>query len=334
MGRLIPLALQEDLQTGRTTNTLLMRVDPVSPGFASYGITVLDRDVFYDDGAGMMRYSAAIGFQPTSLQGSADLSVDNARAESLMPEFDIPISEVDIRAGVYDFARFTVYLVNYENLDAGHITLRSGTLGQITIDADGLSYVNELRGLVAELKQSVCAKDSLICRAIYGSQAEASSTPGPVERYPCGKDATSELVEFTVSSVGLENTLTFTAFPFELEADALNPGMVFWSTGLNAGRSYEVDTNDEFGEITLSFETQFPVEVGDTGTYRPDCNKLARDEEKGCAAPHHWGDEWVLHFRGEPDIPIGDAGALETPGASSRVGQGGYIQIPFGAPEE
>lgn len=33
----------------------------------------------------------------------------------------------------------------------------------------------------------------------------------------------------------------------------------------------------------------------------------------------HWGADWVLHFRGEPDIPIGDAGKMETPGASREA---------------
>lgn len=329
MGRSIPILLQDHLDSGETTTCLLLKVIPVDPLYPPYGVTTLDQDVLYDDGDGLTRYRAAIGADPTSLQGSANLSVDNAQSTGLLPEFDVPISEVDIRAGVYDFARFSLYMVNYRDLSQGHITLKSGTIGQVTIDDDGLSYVNELRGLSAELKQSICEKDSLICRAIYGSQPVGSVTPGPVQRYPCGKDATLELVSFTVSAVGLENTLTFTASPFALDDDALNPGIVVWSTGQNAGKTYEIDTNTSAGVITLGHETAFPIELGDTGMYRPDCTKRARDEDKGCMAPHHWGDDWVLHFRGEPDIPIGDAGAMESPGASSRPGQGAYIQIPF-----
>lgn len=332
MGRLIPLGLQNHLAQDATTTCLLLRIDPQQPNVAGYGVTTLDVDVTYNDGDGPRLYSAAIGSQPTLLQASSSLSVDNAESQSLMPEFDVPISEVDIRAGSYDFAQFKLYLVDYKTL-TGHVLLQEGTLGRVTIDDTGLSFVNELRGLSAELKQSICEKDSLSCRAIFGSQAEGDSTGAPVERFPCGVDATSLLINGTVSAVGIENTLTFTVTPFSLLDDVLNPGMVFWSTGLNAGRSYEIDTNTFGGVITLAHETSWPIQIGDTLQYRVDCNKQARDTVKGCKASIRWGDEWILHFRGEPDIPIGDAGAMETPGASSAPGSGGSTFEPFSEAE-
>lgn len=329
MPRFIPIQLKAHLQQDATTTCLLLRIDPVDPSAVSYGVTTLDRPVTYDDGISELIYSAAVGSQPSALQATSNLAVDNAESVSLLPEFDVPISEQDIRAGVYDFARFNLYLVNYKDLSQGHILLRAGTLGRITIDDDGLSFVNELRGLSAELKQSLCEKDSLTCRATFGSQPEGSSTPGPIERFPCGVDATALLVSATVTSVGLENTLTFTVSGFTMGANELNPGMVFWSTGLNAGRSNEIDTNTAGGEITLSHETDWPIQIGDTLEYRVDCNRFPRDTDKGCAAAIRWGTDWVLHFRGEPDIPIGDAGAMETPGASSAPGSGGSTFQPF-----
>lgn len=329
MPRLIPAALKAHLDQDATSTCYLLRVEPVQPGYPVYGVTSLDVPITYDDGRGPVFYSAAIGAQPTVVQSSADLSVDNAEAMSLLPEFDIPVSEADIRAGVYDFARFDLYLVNYEDLADGHAVLHSGTIGRITINDDGLSFVNELRGLSAELKQSICEKDSLSCRAIFGSQPEGDSSGAPIERFPCGVDATALLIAGTVTSVGLENTLSFTVAPFTLDEDALNPGIVLWTTGLNTGRTYEVDTNTAGGLITLAIETAWPIQIGDEVLYRPDCNKLARDTEKGCAKPDHWGEEWPLHFRGEPDIPIGDAGQMETPGASSSPGSGGATYQPF-----
>lgn len=328
MGRAIPIALQDHLDSGQTTTCYLILITPVQPNVPAYGVTTLNRPVVYDDGNGEVTYSAAIGVDTTAFQGNANLTVDNAEGTSLMPEFDVPISEEDIRAGLYDFARYAVYLVNYADLSMGHITLRSGTIGQVTIDVDGLSFVNEFRGLSAELKQSVCEKDSLSCRAIFGSQPMGSSIPGPIQRFPCGFDATSLLKSATVVSVGIENTLTFDITPdTDMGQDSLNPGIVVWSTGMNAGRTYEIDTNTAGGEITLAHETAFPIQIGDQLEYREDCSKLARDDEKGC---RHWfGPDWVLHFRGEPDIPIGDAGAMETPGASSSPGNGGSTYQPI-----
>lgn len=328
MGRQIPVALQDHLDQEATTTCLLLRIDPRQPNVPGYGVTTLDVDVTYDDGGGPRLYSAAIGSQPTVVQSSSVLNVDNAESNSLIPEFDVPISEEDIRRGSYDFAQFTLYLIDYEN-PTGHVIIQSGTLGQVTIDDSGLSFVNELRGLTAELKQSICEKDSLTCRAIFGSQPEGDSSGAPVERFPCGVDAQSLLVSGTVVSVGLENTLSFTVTPFSMADDELNPGMVFWATGLNAGRSYEIDTNTSGGLITLSHEAAWPIQIGDTLQYRVDCNKQARDTSKGCKASIRWGDDWVLHFRGEPDIPIGDAGAMETPGASSAPGSGGSTNQPF-----
>lgn len=328
MGRHIPIALASHFSGRETTNCKLMRIDPVPPGFPSYGVTNLNRDVTYDDGSGPLLYSAAVGYQPSTIMSSADLAVDNAEAEGLVPEFDVPISEEDIRAGVYDFARFTVYLVNYDNLAAGHVTLHAGTLGRISIDDSGLSTVTEQRGKSAALKQSVCTKDSLTGRCLFGSQPIGSTTPGPqVARDWCGFDATTLLVSGTVASVGLENRLTFTVGGFAMAADALRFGIVKFTSGLNAGRTYEVEGNTAGGEITLLHEAMFPIDDGDECEYREGCNLIARDADHGCK--RWWGADWVLHFRGEPDIPIGDAGAMETPGASAGTGSGGMVLEPY-----
>lgn len=330
MPRYIPVQLKSHLQQDATTTCYLLRIQPQGSQGSPYGVTSLDQAVTYDDGMGELIYSAAVGSQPSALQGDSNLSVDNAESVSLIPEFDVPIREEDIRAGIYDFAKFYLYLVNYRDLSQGHVLLRSGTVGRITIDTDGLSSVNELRGISAELKQAVCEKDSLTCRATFGSQEEGDSTVSDIiERFPCGVDATALLVSGTVTSVGLENTLTFTVGGFAMAADALNPGMVFWQTGLNAGRANEIDTNTSGGVITLAHETSWPIQIGDTLQYRVDCNKQARDTVKGCKAAIRWGNDWVLHFRGEPDIPIGDAGAMETPGASSAPGSGGSTYEPL-----
>lgn len=128
--------------------------------------------------------------------------------------------------------------------------------------------------------------------------------------------------------MGLETNLTFTvAGAFTFEEDALTGGMVKFLTGANAGRSYEIEGNSDVGEITLAFPAAFPISINDEVAYRPGCNKHARDAEKGCK--FYFEAEWVNHFRGEPDIPIGDQGSMETPGASAGPGQGTAVHRPF-----
>lgn len=330
MPRPISTPLADHLSGGETTTCLIMWVTPITPGYAAYGVAMLDTEVRYDHGNGERLYSAIIGFQPTSLIQSADLSVNNADATGLMPEFDVPISEADIIAGVYDFAEYVVYLVDYENLVVNSgLVVASGAFGRVTVDNFGLSIVNELRGLTDPLKQTLCEKDSLTCRAIFGSGA-ISSGAEVEQMFPCEFPLSTITVAGTVESVGLETSLTFTlAGTPDLDEDQLQDGMVKWVTGANAGRRYEIESNTAAGTITLAFPAAFPIAENDELEYRPGCNKIARDDVRGCK--RWFGTEWPLHFRGEPDIPIGDEGQMGTPGASSGPGQGGVVHTSFEA---
>lgn len=322
MPRTIDLTLMSHINTGRTTTCYILKITPVTPGYAPYGAAMTNRPVTYDDGTGPLVYAAIIGMQLTSISSSADLSVDNAENESLMPEYDFPISEADIIAGVYDFAKFDLYLVNYKDLTPGrHILAQSGTLGRVTVREGGLSFVEELRGLSDQLKQSLCQKDSLSCRAIFGSGAIGSGADVE-EEYPCEFNVDSLLISGSVSLVGFESTTTFTSNPgFPATAGQLSLGVIKWLTGANAGRTEEVEDNTVAGVITLAFPAMFPIQPSDTFEARGGCSKIARDDVRGCK--RWWAAQWVKHFRGEPDIPIGDSGSIETPGASSGAGQGG-----------
>lgn len=315
--RTISAELQAHLDSGATTTTLLLRIDPVTPGYPSIGATLLDRDVVYDDGDGEVTYKATIGMVPANIVSNASMEVGNTEIQHLLPESDLPISEADISAGVYDFASYTLMLVNYEDLSMGHVIMPSGhgQLGQMRQE-NGLSFWSELTALVKLLKQSIVEKDSLSCRAIFGSQplgTEDTSGDVVTQRFPCGKDTTGMWVDSTVTAVGLETNRAFTAGALGAAADVYVPGMLKWLTGANAGRSYEVESQTASGEIGLGFETMFPVEIGDTFEIRPDCTKW-KDGNNGCK--FHFGTEWVLHYRGEPLIPVADADQINAPGAT------------------
>lgn len=325
MGRAIPIQLQEALDSGASTLTMLLKVTPVRPGFSAYGVTLTNRDIRYDDGDGLIFYSAAIGMVPSNLLATPNLSVDNADFQHLVPEFDVPISEADIRAGVYDYAEFTLMLVDYENLAAGHVVVHHGNLGQLRVK-DGLSYWNELFGLSKQLKQSVCARYSRTCPATFGSQAPGTPDATVTEEKYCGFDAESLWEPFEVTSVGDEATVEFTdsALPFDSDgpvADIYHRGMVRWDTGLNAGREYEVEGNTIGGTVSTMFAMDYPAQPGDTGFIRRGCNKIARDDARGCK--NWFGTQWTIHFRGQPDIPLGDALANVAPGGNAGPGDFG-----------
>lgn len=303
MPRVIPIALQDHLASDSTTMCVLVKIVPVQPGFASFGITTLDHDVTYDDGTGLLLYSAAIGSEPSVLTSSADLSVSGGESKQLMPVFDTPVSERDLSAGAYDYAEFVAYYVNYQDLTSGHhIVLQTGTTGRNTITDSGLSWTAELRGLTQALKQSITEKWSLTCRAVFGSQV-----PTPQSRYPCKFDVSTLWHNSTVTAVGLDDTQLFYCDTFTPEFGGA-PGFVEWLTGNNAGRTDESESfEDTLGPgiipkvIGLTFGAAYPIKAGDTFRFRDDCPKTP----VACKARDNWPN-----YRGESTIPVADNGAL------------------------
>lgn len=320
MTRFIPAALQEHLDTGATTICGILRIEPVRPGYSVIGLTDLDRDIIYDDGGGEVTYLAPVGFTSSAYVSTADFAVDNAETKSLFPEFDIPqLTEADINAGAYDYARYRLMLVNYDDLTQGHANLSEGTLGEMRT-VDGLHFMGELRSLFQKFRQSVVERDSLTCRATFGSQAAGSSnaaTAPKIEKFPCGIVVDDLWVDFTVEQVGEESDLAFSFSGASSSSSSSEPGyfpgVVEWLTGSNAGRQYEIGAYDA-GVVTLSFSTAFPIAEGDTGRIRPDCTK----QWAGHLSCQFWDNR--LNFRGEPFIPVGDAGSTSVPGAGVNNG--------------
>ena len=309
--RTVPAALQTHLDTGETTMTFIMRIDPVQPGFDSVGCTMLDQDIVYDDGLGELTYHATIGMTPSTLASTSSMGVDNGEMQHLIPEGDMGISEEVLNSGAYDYANYRIYWVNYRDLTMGHIAITRGQLGQIRVE-EGLTFWNEITSLAKQLKTPVVKKSSRSCRATFGSQPIGTVGAEFTEKEPCGKDVTGLWsATKTVTAVGLETNRTFTA-TLGVAAAYYEPGMVKWITGANAGRQYEVEEQDGSGVVDLAFETMFPVEVGDTFQIRKDCTKW-KDEPNGCKT--HFSTDWVLHYRGEPYLKPQDSDQAITPGA-------------------
>lgn len=318
--RNIPPALLAHIQSGSTSLTVLIKVASRYFGYAPFGITKLDRDVTFDDGTGALTYSASIGMVPAELRSQSSMEVGNSKFQHLLPQFSINVSEELITAGVYDYAWYTVYVVNYEDLSMGYWIPPAGfgQVGQLSVDDRGLSFTMELTDLAKLLKQSIVENYSLTCRAIFGSQPVGSGAEVE-QKYPCGFDASTLWTSTrTVTAVGAESNRTFTASALGLAADAVVPGMIKWVTGRNAGRQEMVEAQSGAGVVSLKFELPFPIESGDTFQIRPDCTKW-KDGPNGCKA--HFGEtEWKLHYRGEPLIKVGDADSNATPGATIGTG--------------
>lgn len=280
----IPIALQAHYDTGCTTTCELVRIE--CKDGTVLGMTTLDSDVVYDDGDGPVTYRADNGFRPSRSQQSADLDVDNAELQGWIGTDGV--TEQQVRAGLFDYAKFRHYRVNYLDLAAGHEIRGAGTLGETKFSAHGFTI--EQRSLTQQLKQTISQLYSRTCRATFGDAK-------------CGR--AFAWVSGTVTAAdGTEPDRVFTC-GLAQAADYFVPGVVEWLTGDNAGRQMEVDAYAP-GAVTQTFSLPYPIQPGDTFRIRQDCDKTFAM----CKARH----ANVLNFRGEHLIPQ-DGGASMVPGA-------------------
>lgn len=307
-----------------TTLCDLLLVGPLAD--ASYrGFAGLDRDVVFKPATsiGSITFRARTGLEMSTMQASSDLSVDNAEAQTLAPVAGYEIegfTQAQIDAGALDKVRFLVLRVNYQDLTDGRCEIiAGGTIGEVRAKFGQLTVL-ELRSLTQMLKQSIGQLDSLLCRARFGSQPIGTGGGVVEERFPCGFDLATEWVAGTVTAVGGETDRLFTDSALAQAADYFAPGVVEFLTGDSAGQQVEVDAFAAGGGVTLKFPVVSAITIGDTYRIRRQCSK-AWTGHNSCAT--FWGSEKPNHFRGEPHIPVGDAGQLNSPGAALPRGAGG-----------
>jgi len=316
----IPATLLTHKGLSSTTVTLCLLIGPL-PDNSYRGMTELDRDVVYDDTGGIIAatrapgsftYKARIGSELSALSSTADLGVDNAET-SMLPPFVGAESEgftvAQINAGDLDRVPYVVYKVNYNDLTAGrHEIVCGGYLGEIRRKVGDLQ-VGELRSLSQILKQVIVELDSRTCRAKFGSVTGVDARQG------CDFDVSTLWVSGSVQAVGTEDDREFTDAALTQDDDYFSPGVLEWLTGVNAGQKMEVESFAA-GDVALLFPTVNPIQLGDTYRVRPDCTKMHYGHNS-CRT--YWGSQWTLHFRGEPYIPVGDAGKLSVPGSSGSI---------------
>lgn len=286
----IPVALQAHYDQPATTTAYLCRM--ACKDGTVLGFTSLDAELTYDDGDGPVLYRADNGFAADRMQQSSDLSVGNTDLHGWVS--DTGITEQQIRAGFFDYARIRIYRVNYLDLSAGHEIVATGTAGETKFSANGWSI--EFRSLRQQLKQPICQLYSRTCRAKFGDAK-------------CGK--AFAWVSGAVTAVnGTEPDRLFTSAGLTQAKGYFVPGVVEWLTGDNAGVQMEVD-GFEAGAVSLALPLPYPISAGDTFRIRQDCDKTFDMCRTRFAN--------VVNFRGEHLIPT-DGGQSMIPGA--QIGRG------------
>ena len=138
----------------------LRRSDGIALGFTTH-----DRPLQI---AGM-RHESAPGVTPSAIVSSADLAVDTMDVAGALTAD--AITAADLAAGRYDGAAIEIFMVDWQQPDAGRQMLARGHLGSVEagLDADS-GFVASFRGPTAALAITAVESYSPQCRAELGDR--------------------------------------------------------------------------------------------------------------------------------------------------------------------
>lgn len=289
MPRAVPTELKKILQSRAFHAAQLLRIAPQNGPVIGY--CNVNTDIAYDDGDGLVTYKSLTGFEDSAYQASIGNEVDNAEAKIIFPSEEVlGLTEEQVRSGYLRDARFRVLLVDYLHLSAGHAMIEWGFVGQVKVK-DSQSSLIELRGVQQFTRQrAVCERGSKTCRAKFGDASTG-----------CYFNLTGEGGSGEVILVD-EPDRTFATDAVGITA----PATLTWTSEKNTGLQFEVESSDV--SVGLMFPTPYVIEVGDTFTWLPDCDKQF-------ATCKTYGQ--TLNFRGEPHRPEAIGPALQFPGAAT-----------------
>lgn len=273
--RTVSVGLGAHLQSETVTLATCWRVECQDGDV--FGFTDHDADLLVDSQA----YVASSGFSRTALASNATLAVDNVELDGLL--VSAAISEQDVRAGKFDYAKVEIFLVNWADLSQGRMLMLKGRFGEARLTPRGVFHA-ELRGMSQALSQSY--------GELYGPECRASLGDGR-----CKVNLSVLKQSGTVDAVldGGQRRI-FTTAGISAAAGFFDFGLVVWTSGNNSGASQEIvswDPSDDQCELFLPMG--YVIQPGDAFDFYPGCDKrLATCRDRYSNA---------VNFRGEPHLP-------------------------------
>lgn len=229
-------------------------------------------------------YAPAIGYNRTAVSNSSDMSVDNMDVEGILD--DDSITDVDMRAGKFDYAAIRVFVVDWNNPENGIMRIRRGWLGEVMLTPAGKFRV-ELRGLNQAYSQQIGESFTPECRADLGDAR-------------CKIDIDSNAWARNGEIVAVTDRRTFVASitdpdPRAADLDWYVGGVLSWLSGDNVGRNIEIKSWNGSDTFELFLSAPYAMQVGDTFRIRPGCNKMRLT----CIEKF----DNIINMRAEPFIP-------------------------------
>lgn len=224
-----------------------------------------DKDVTITTGEAAGLYLAGSNITASRIRRTTETSVDNMDVEGAIAApgtNTIDVSVQDIEAGLLRRAEVRVYLCNWQDPGAGAYLVQRGHLGDIGRDSD-FKYSTEIRGLKQALAQIFVRTYSERCQVRDFGDSECK-----------------------VDVAALEQTGTVTAVTSRRRFDAaltggqavgyFSLGLITFTSGSNDGYTREIKRDDEdevAGHISVWDQLPAAVQVGDTFTIRPGCDR-------------------------------------------------------------
>lgn len=285
-------ALQAHLSTGATHTChawSLRRRDGVVMGFTDH-----DQDL----GFGGIVFRADSGLSALALAQGTGLSVDNSEAIGALS--GAAISESDIRAGRYDGAEITAWMVQWDHPDQRHLVFR-GHIGEM--HRAGGAFQAELRGLAEVLNHPTGRIYSRNCGADLGDMA-------------CGVDLDTADNQLERAILSVDGNIIAVSESPDHASGWFAQGLLIVLDGGGAGHR-AVIKRDEFDgtkRVLHLWDTpQVTIAAGDLVRLVAGCDK--RFETCRSKFTNH------LNFQGFPDIP-GDDWISISPTSSGDLGGG------------
>lgn len=246
--------------------------------------TAHDRDITISSGEFAGTYPARATIYSTDVASKSDGSVSNVDVEGAFFASVDELTVEDIEGGFFDQAPAVVFMVNWQNPDAGQKVILAGTLGEFYRDSEG-RYRSEVRGITQALSQHIGRSYSERCDVkVFGDER-------------CKFDVASVTRTGTVSGVTNRKRFDVTLDPGDTPKSPVYfvGGRLQFTSGVLDGVVREVracvvnETNDG-AEISLWDEAPADIEVGTTFKLPPGCDRTADT----CRLIH----ENIVNFRG------------------------------------
>ena len=200
------------------------------------------------------------------------------------------ITEEDLRKGLYRGAKVTEYAVDWQHPWAGPVV--TNTYFIESTQWDGEQWSANISSLAANFKRMFGRVYARTCSYNIGDSL-------------CTFDIESDRVTGTVDTVS-NPLFSFTPTVILSTTDGWFAfGKLLWLTGVNAGVEVEVHTYESTPSISLRLSMPNPIQVGDTFSMLPGCDKTITQ----CGSKF----DNVINFGGFPHIPGNDK-LVEGPG--------------------